>query len=50
MNSQLREAFRNLHSAFPDYQIYLFGSQARGDYNSGSDIDICAVIPDMENQ
>jgi predicted nucleotidyltransferase len=48
MNSQLNKAFENLHSSFPDYQIYLFGSQARKDNNFESDVDICAVVPDLK--
>ena len=31
--------------AFPDAEVYLFGSQARGEQHKGSDIDVGILIP-----
>lgn len=47
MNSQLQQAIKHIHTQFPEYQLYLFGSHSRGDERADSDIDICAVVPEM---
>ena len=40
--SKIREAIQKLE---PEAEIYLFGSRARGDFNSESDWDILIVSP-----
>ncbi len=47
MNNQLHDAIERIHSLYPDYRIYIFGSQARGDNTDDSDVDLCAIIPEL---
>jgi predicted nucleotidyltransferase len=42
----LAEIVRRLAEAFHPEQIYLFGSQARGDAGPDSDYDLMVIVPD----
>lgn len=42
----LEQIVRRLVDAFEPEAIYLFGSQARGDAGSDSDLDLMVVVPD----
>jgi predicted nucleotidyltransferase len=42
----LQQALQRLVAAAPVERIILFGSRARGDYNSASDFDICVILDD----
>ncbi len=44
------EAARRLAAAAPDSQVILFGSHARGEANSRSDVDFLVVEPEVENE
>ena len=47
MSLQLRglaEAKGAVLASYPDAQVILFGSRARGDYRANSDIDLCVLI------
>jgi predicted nucleotidyltransferase len=40
------EMTRRLVEYYRPVRIYLFGSEARGEAGSGSDLDFCVVLPD----
>jgi predicted nucleotidyltransferase len=42
----VQKAAERLHAARPEATIILFGSQARGDARSGSDVDFMVVLPE----
>ena len=44
------EAARRLSAAAPRARIFLFGSHARGDAGSGSDLDFLVVEPSVDDQ
>lgn len=44
------EAGRRLAAAAPDAQVILFGSHARGDASSRSDVDFLVVEPEVDNE
>lgn len=46
----IAEAGRRLAMAAPDAQVILFGSLARGEAHSGSDLDLLVIEPNMENR
>src|SRR6476659_1435216 len=46
----IAEAGRRLVAAAPDSQVILFGSHARGEANSHSDVDFLVVEPEVENE
>ena len=41
----LNEIAVSITTQYPDSQVILFGSYARGDYNKDSDFDICVLVP-----
>ncbi len=43
------EAGRRLREAVPEARVFLFGSQARGDAQPSSDIDILVVESEVDN-
>lgn len=49
-----REIVKSLKETLENHieveKIYMFGSRARGDYNSESDYDIAVVSPDFEKK
>jgi predicted nucleotidyltransferase len=46
----IEEAGRRLAAAAPDAQVILFGSHARAEANSQSDIDFLVVEPEVANE
>lgn len=46
----IAEAGRRLAAAAPNSQVILFGSHARGEANSHSDVDFLVVEPEVENE
>ncbi|HVD39383.1 MAG TPA: nucleotidyltransferase domain-containing protein [Solirubrobacterales bacterium] len=46
----IAEAGRRLAAAAPDAQVILFGSHARGEGSSKSDIDFLVVEPEVANE
>lgn len=42
----LREFAALVRQAFPEARIWAFGSRARGDAGSESDLDVCVVVGD----
>ena len=42
----LDEVLRRIVDAYAPSQVYLFGSEARGDAGADSDIDLAVVVPD----
>ncbi len=42
----IREIIKRIVNAVEPVRIILFGSAARGDAKTGSDLDICVVMPD----
>jgi predicted nucleotidyltransferase len=46
----IAEAGRRLAEAAPESQVILFGSHARGEASSHSDIDFLVVEPEVENE
>ena len=43
----LNEITSSITSQYPQAQVILFGSYARGDYSKDSDFDICVLIPQI---
>lgn len=43
---QTKEIVNRLKEALQPTVIYLFGSQVQGEPGSGSDVDLCVVVPD----
>lgn len=46
----IAEAGRRLAAAAPDAQVILFGSHARGEASSHSDVDFLVVEPEVSNE
>jgi predicted nucleotidyltransferase len=46
----IAEAGRRLAAAAPDAQVVLFGSHARGEAHSRSDVDFLVVEPEVDNE
>jgi len=38
-----------IRAEFPDAQIWIYGSRARGDTHEGSDYDMCVVVNQMDD-
>lgn len=49
IEAEIEEAVRRLTQASPKARIFLFGSHARGDANTHSDLDFLVVEPEVEN-
>ena len=45
-NEAIAEIVSRLVEYYQPERIYLFGSEARGDASSDSDLDFCVVLPD----
>jgi len=43
----LEEIANSIISQYPQAQVILFGSYARGDYSKDSDFDICVLVPEI---
>jgi len=43
----LGEISNSIRAEYPDAQVILFGSYARGDYTKDSDFDICVLVPEI---
>jgi len=43
----LNEIAVSITTQYPDSQVILFGSYARGDFNKDSDFDICVLVPEI---
>ena len=43
--SALRQGARGVAAAFPQSQVWLFGSLARGDWDADSGVDLLAIAP-----
>ena len=43
----LKEITSSIKQGFPECEIILFGSYARGDYSKDSDLDICVLVPEI---
>jgi len=43
----LEEIASSISAQYPDSQVILFGSYARGDFNKDSDFDICVLLPQI---
>ena len=43
----LNEIAVSITTQYPDSQVILFGSYARGDFNKDSDFDICVLVPQI---
>lgn len=48
--SVIAEAGRRLAAAAPNSQVILFGSHARGEASSHSDVDFLVVEPEVKNE
>jgi len=46
----IREAGRRLHAAAPSARVIRFGSHARGDAGSASDLDFLVVEPEVDDE
>jgi predicted nucleotidyltransferase len=46
----IAEAGRRLAEAAPDARVILFGSRARGEGRSGSDLDLLVIEPDLKSR
>ncbi len=46
----LEEAAEKIRSHYHDARVLLFGSQAKGDANEDSDIDLCIIITDPQKR
>ena len=49
MNQTILRGLRKAKRAFPTVSFVVFGSQARGDDRPDSDLDVCAVFPQLLN-
>jgi len=47
LEEMLEEITNSITSNYPQAQVILFGSYARGDYNKDSDFDICVLMPEI---
>ena len=47
MNEDIVQAIQKLKQAFPEARFIVFGSQATGNTNKDSDLDLCAVFPSL---
>jgi len=43
----LDEVVSSITSKFPEAEVILFGSYARGDYTLDSDLDFCVLVPEF---
>ena len=43
----LDEVVVSITKEYPEAQIILFGSYARGDYTENSDLDFCVLVPEI---
>ena len=50
-HQQILQTFADkVRTKYPEAQVWAFGSYARGTATSESDMDICVVIPEMQQQ
>jgi len=47
LDELLEEISTSITAKYPDAQVILFGSYARGDYTKDSDLDICVLVPEI---
>jgi predicted nucleotidyltransferase len=49
-NQVLQEFTQQLRLRFPDAQVWAFGSRARGEAMPDSDLDVCVVLDQLDEQ
>lgn len=47
MNKKIFQAIEKLKQTFPEARFIVFGSQATGNSDKDSDLDLCAVFPSL---
>jgi predicted nucleotidyltransferase len=50
LGGQLRDAVQRLVDGFDPLRVLVFGSHARGDADSGSDVDFLILLPHLDNK
>jgi len=46
----LEEITTAITAQYPDAEVILFGSYARGDFTKDSDLDICVLVPEINGR